>query len=188
MANNSQECSQEISSHIDSTSLDIANKNIKIQFLKDKIDTREENFQQNEKLRFNSGRPTQVNVTSHTCREEEYSSSSILNMQQSTSENKTSYLTLINEIFERFEAAMRGAQISTDLVCCLINLHQNTTDVCFTCGQVGPTLEVLYDHINALQASFTKFAYSCKTFQDMLEIDKTELLKRNALMFVMVCI
>ena len=109
-------------------------------------------------------------------------------MQQSTSENKSSYLTLINDIYETFEAAMRGAQISTDFICCLINLHQNTTDECFLCGQVSPTLDMLLNHVNALQTSFTKFAYSCKTFQDMLEIDKTELLKRNALMFVMVCI
>ena len=174
---------------IDSSSIATTNINIKKNFPESKNKTGEGNVHRREKSKYNSEPATHIRVTSYMGNEEEYRSRSIFNMQQSTSENQTSYLSLINEIFETYEAAMRAAQNSPDFVCCLINLHQNEAiDSCFTCGQVGPSLEKFFHHINALQTSFTKFAYSCKTFQDMLETDQIELLEKNALMFVMVCI
>ena len=109
--------------------------------------------------------------------------------------NQDTYLTLINEIFELFEASMRVTPTSPEFVCCLIDLHQNNingvTDLVDRCNvldaQYGPTLEQLLQHIKTLQTSFVKFALSYKPFQYLLESDQNELLKRNGLMFVMVC-
>ena len=187
--NQPQQHCQEIFPQIDFRNIATTNINIKKNFPECKNKTGEGHVHQREKSKYNSGPATHIRVTPNMGNEEEYSSRSIFNIQQSTSENHTSYLSLINDIFESFEAAMRASQNSTDFVCCLINLHQNEAiDSCFTCGHVGPSLEKFFHHINALQTSFANFAYSCKTFQDMLETDQIELLQKNALMFVMVCI
>ena len=124
--------------------------------------------------------------------DEEYNVDETLDTQQSSRPDQNSYLEQINEIFETFEASMRTCPTSPDFVCCLVNLHQNSTKcICSESGkkcsiQCGQTLEQLLKHINALQTSFTKFAASSKPFQSLLQSDQNELLKKNGLMFVMV--
>ena len=124
--------------------------------------------------------------------DEEYNVDETLDTQESSMSNQNSYLEQINEIFETFEASMRTCPTSPDFVCCLVNLHQNSTKcICSESGkncdiQCGQTLEQLLKHINALQTSFTKFAASSKPFQSLLQSDQDELLKKNGLMFVMV--
>ena len=100
--NQPQRHSQEISPQIDSSSIATTNINIRKNFPESKNKTGEGNVHQREKSKYNSEPATHIRVTSNRGNEEEYSSRSIFNMQQSTSENQTSYLSLINEIFETY--------------------------------------------------------------------------------------
>ena len=128
--------------------------------------------------------------------EEENNISNLQNLQHPVNENQSSYLSFINEIFDTFESSMRATPTSAEFVYCLINLHQNNKSGhtnkldqrSHANCQSGPTIEQLFQHIQTLQNSFMKFAYSCKAFQYLLHTDQKELLRRNGLMFVMVCI
>ena len=87
---------------------------------------------------------------------------------------------------------MRGTTTSSEFVHCLVNLHQsNKSGIIHESDrrsnasfQSGPTIEQLLQHIQTLQNSFIKFAYSSKAFKHLLHTDQNELLRRNGLMFV----
>ena len=139
---------------------------------------------------------TQVEGQQIAYNEKEYNRVNLQNLQHSKNENQSTYLSFINEIFDAFEASMRATPTSPEFVYSLINLHQNDMsghtnrldlrrDANF---QSGPTIEQLLRHIQNVQNSFMKFAYSCKAFRNLLHTDQKELLRKNGLMFVMVCI
>ena len=128
--------------------------------------------------------------------EEEHDLANPQNLHNCVNKNKNLHLSFISEIFDTFEASMRATPTSSEFVYCLINLHQsnksghtNKLDQrSHASCQSGPTIEQLLQHIQTLQNSFMKFAYSCKAFKRLLHTDRKELLRRNGLMFVMVCI
>ena len=128
--------------------------------------------------------------------EEEHDFKNLQNLHNLVNEKKNFHLSFISEIFDTFEASMRATPTSSEFVYCLINLHQSnksrhTTELNqrdHPSCQSGPTIKQLLQHIQTLQKSFMKFAYSCKAFSHLLHTDQKELLKRNGLMFVMVFI
>lgn len=138
---------------------------------------------------------THINGRQIALYEEEHNSANQQNPNISVNENKKFHLSFISEIFDTFEASMRATPTSSEFVYCLINLHQsnnsgNTNKLdqrSHESCQSGPTIEQLLQHIQTLQNSFVKFAYSCKVFKHLLPADQKELLRRNGLMFVMVC-
>ena len=127
---------------------------------------------------------------------------------QQIKHNKRQKLAKINEIIEIFVPSMRTTKIRKEFIVKIINLHK---DVSYESVEYGnsdetgllnysakrPRLERkdlrstlnsfdLLAHFQALDESFVKFAENNQLFKCLLEIDQTELLKKNSQMFVMV--
>ena len=114
----------------------------------------------------------------------------------------------IDEIFDIFVPAMGSTSIKESFIIKLINLHRNKSSeteeekmsrpsmiVATPSKQIpgetknaysGLTKDDVLDHFISLKESFTKFASSNKTFKELCLGDRTELLNRNSIRFVMV--
>ena len=121
---------------------------------------------------------------------------------------KNTKVAKIDEIFDIFVPAMGATSINESFIIKLINLHRNKSNETKEVKTLCPTMkggtassilaggtknaystlnkEDVLVHFLSLEESFIKFACSNKTFKELCVGDRTELLKRNSILFVMV--
>ena len=121
---------------------------------------------------------------------------------------KKTKVAKIDEIFDIFVPAMGATSINESFIIKLINLHKNKSNETDEVMMLSPlmrggpaagvfvgettnaystlTKEDVLDHFLSLQESFVKFACSNKAFKELCVGDRTELLKSNSILFVMV--